>query len=118
MDDLAVRVALVAAAMGLALVTAWYMQRRDRRPGRAVADPGLPPGFYFFSSRNCDTCRSARAMLDRRLGAGGYAEYEWEQHPGIFQRLAVDEVPALMVVGERGGARLFAGRLDVALGDR
>lgn len=118
MDDIVVRMGLVVAAIGAALAVAWYLQRRARRPGRAVADPGLPPGFYYFSSRTCGTCRSARAELDRRLGAGGYAEYRWENDPEVFQRLSVDEVPALLVVTERRGARLFAGRLDVAFGDR
>lgn len=115
MDDLAVRIALVAAVLVAALAIAWFQQRRSRRPGRPIENSGLPPGFHYFSSRACDTCVDARAMLQRRLGAGGYVEHAWEEEPSIFQRLDVDEVPALLVVAKDGSARLFAGRLHDAL---
>lgn len=118
MDDLALRLGLVGGAVAAALVIAWYLHRRDRGSGRPVVDARLPPGFHYFSSRTCDTCRSARSTLDRLLGAGGYTEHEWERDPEVFQRIGVDEVPAMVVVGEDGSARLYSGRLESALESR
>lgn len=58
---------------------------------------------------------AARTMLDSRLGPDGYTEHAWEEDPSTFQRLGVDEVPAVLVVTKDGSARLFAGDLGAAL---
>lgn len=118
MDDLVFRVVLVAAALAVALAISWVLQRRSRRPGRPVGNSGLQPGIHYFSSPTCETCREARSLLDRRLGREGYTEYGWDQDPEVFQRLGIDQVPALIVVADDGSARMYSGELERALGAR
>jgi hypothetical protein len=118
MDDLVFRIVLLAVALAVALAISWVLQRRSRRSARPMANPGLPPGFHYFSSPACETCREARSLLDRRLGREGFTEHEWDQDPEVFQRLGVDQVPALIVVADDGSARLYSGLLERALGAR
>jgi hypothetical protein len=77
---------------------------------RNVSARGLAAGVYFFSSEACSTCDLARSKLDRRLGEDGYTEFSWEQHPEVFTEHRVDQVPAVLVVGEGGRARLHLGQ--------
>lgn len=116
MDEIWVRVGLVAAALLLAGLIA-LGQRRRRNPIRDVFPVSLEPGVYFFSAATCPTCSRARERLDQELGEGAYVEFAWEDYPGIFAELEVDAVPAVVIVSAPGRARLFPGAPDRALGE-
>lgn len=104
MSDLAIRVAVVAAAILLIL---GYSMIKSRNPkaGRAIANTGLAPGVYLFSSKTCHECDGARGLLT----GSDFHEISWEDQPEEFERLGIGEVPSTLVVGSRGAATLHRG---------
>lgn len=116
MDDVWVRVGIVAAALAAAAVIALWQRARVRRPVRQVVSGDLEPGVYLFSSESCPTCGLARDDLDRALGQA-YVEVRWEEQPETFSHLGVDAVPAVLIVKTPGLGRLFPGRPDKALAE-
>lgn len=115
MDEIWARVGLVLGALAAAAAVIAIQRFRARRPVRTVETTDIEPGVYFFSSAACPTCEQAREKLDARLGRHGYTEYPWESHPGIFDALGVDAVPAVLVADEGGRGRLYPGQPDRAL---
>lgn len=116
MNELWVRVALVAGALAIAGVIALIRHRHARTGVHTVDAKSLDAGVYFFSSATCATCVQARAKLDSALGGTGYREFAWENEPDAFTRYGVEQVPALMVVDEGGRGRVYLGQPDRALG--
>jgi hypothetical protein len=115
MSEVWARVVLVAGILAVATAIALIQRRRRASPVRTVPARGLATGVYFFSSAACSTCDLARNKLDRRLGEDGYTEFSWEQHPESFSEHRVDQVPAVLVVGDAGSARLHLGQPEGAL---
>jgi hypothetical protein len=116
MNELWLRVALVAGALAIAAVIALITRRRASKEVRTVRAESLGAGVYFFSAATCDTCERARVSLDSKLGAGGYTELAWERHPDVFAEHGVDQVPAVMVVDDSGRGRVYLGQPDLAVG--
>jgi len=115
MDEVWLRVVLVSAAFLIAGGIA--LARRRRRPVRTLRSLDLAGGVYLFTSDGCDTCDTARATLADSLGAGGFTEMIWERDSERFEALAVDAVPAVLVVDETGHGRLYPGQPRRALRD-
>lgn len=118
MDEIWVRVAIIATVVALAVGTAIIQRRRALNPVRSVDARGLQAGIYFFSSITCATCTQAREKLDSVLGSNGYTEIAWEKDADQFERLGVDAVPAVVIVDEGGRGRLYPGQPDEALESR
>jgi hypothetical protein len=70
---------------------------------------GHGPGVIVFTSEACSTCAPVIAVLDRRLGIGGYRRIRWEDDPEIFARHRIERVPAVAVLDAAGGGRLWEG---------
>lgn len=115
MADVWIRVGLVLGALVTAAGVAVYQRSKARGPVRDVVAAGLEPGLHFFSSAACPTCRDARNRLTADLGESGFTEHAWEESPGLFSELAIGAVPAFVVVGREGRARVYPGRLDDAI---
>ena len=115
MDEVWVRVGLIAGTLLVVGVTTVVLRRREAGTPRQVSATGLASGIYFFSSTTCPTCRSARDTLVDRIGEVGFSEIAWEQDALLFSELGVDAVPAVLVVGDGGAGRLFPGQPDRVL---
>jgi len=115
MNDLWVRVALVAGALAVAAVISLIARRRASGKVRIIRASGLESGVYFFSASTCASCEQARAKLDSSVGIKGYTEFAWERDPETFSEYGVEQVPAVMVVDDAGRGRLFPGQPDRAL---
>lgn len=108
MSDLALRLSLILGALVVSFVVVAAIRRARQRP--VLIDPGkLGPGVYLFSSTSCLDCLPARSKLVETLGDRGFVELMWEREPDTFLELGIDAVPATVVVGDDGVARLFAG---------
>ena len=118
MDDVVARLALIGGALLVAAATTALIRRRTNRAPRRIDSTNLRAGIYFFSSTACPDCRSARRTLESTLGENGYAEFSWEENPGLFHDLGVDAVPATLVVNVDGTGTLWAGKPDAALVSR
>jgi hypothetical protein len=115
MNELWLRVALVAGALAITGVIIILMRRRAAVGVRNVSAGGLDSGVYFFSAATCATCEQARAKLDSTLGVDGYEEFTWEREPEAFAEYGVEQVPAVMVVDEGGRGRVYRGQPDHAM---
>ncbi|HUG32458.1 MAG TPA: hypothetical protein VMM14_06155 [Acidimicrobiia bacterium] len=117
MDELWARVGLVVGALAVAGIAVVAQRARARRPVETITDTGFPRGVYLFSSSSCATCRQARDRLHAALGESGFVELSWEEHPEQFHEVSVEAVPAVLLVGEDGGGRLYHGQPERALRD-
>jgi hypothetical protein len=115
MNELWARVFLVAGILAITAAIA-FIQRRRTASARTVSARGLAAGVYFFTSATCSTCDRARDSLDDRLGRDGYTEYSWERDPEAFAEHRIDQVPAVLIVGDGGRGSLHLGQPDKALG--
>lgn len=95
----------VLFAAALAVGRSW-----GRRPAvRSVTMEGLGPGVIVFTSEACSACGPVIAALDDRLGDGGYRRTRWEDDPDVFERHRIERVPAVAVLDDAGGGRLWEG---------
>lgn len=115
MGDVWLRLAVVGGALLVSGSIVLLRRMRTRRIEVEYDSVPLGPGVYLFSSSTCSTCDRARDKLGSRLGGDAYREYVWEDHAELFSDLAIDVVPAVLVVGESGAARLYHGQPDRAL---
>lgn len=115
MDEIWARTVVVAGALAVAGVVVAIQRWQARRPVRLVGDTGLPPGIYLFTSTECESCRRARASLDRELGPTGYRELTWKGHADHFYSIGVDAVPTVLVVSQDGRGRIYPGQPVVVL---
>ncbi len=96
MGDTTVRVLIVLGA-GLAVaIFALVLQGLRSRPTRVIANTGLTPGTYLFTSATCQECSNARSALE------DFVEISWEERPDVFSRLEVTKVPSTLVVDSAG----------------
>lgn len=116
MSDIWGRAVVVAALLAVAGAIALWRRARNRK-ARDVSPGRLQPGVYLFTSSSCPTCESARRRVVEAVGEGGFEEISWESHPGVFADTGVDAVPALLVVGAPGRARLYPGAPEKSLAD-
>ncbi len=106
--------ALVVVGLVALSVVALSRRRTRRRPERDLPSTGLSAGVYLLTSAGCSTCDGARSRLEG-AGKGAYIEISWEADPEFFERLDIDAVPALLVVGESGSGRLHPGATPAAI---
>lgn len=120
MNELWIRVVVVAAAVAAAVAVGFRQRRRSRGEVREMAATGLAPGLYLFSSHACPTCTSARSRLEAGVGADGFTELVWEDDATVFQRLDVVAVPGVLRVHDDGRGTFYPGQpravLDPTLG--
>lgn len=92
-DEVAVRLLVVALIAALVVGIARF---RPRPPREALNLEGnlAGPGVFLFTATGCDSCDSARDVYVRVLGSNGFTELAWEEHPDVFERLGVDEIPS------------------------
>lgn len=115
MSDLPIRLILILAALVVAIVSVLVIRTMNRRRPMAI-DPGsMAPGVYLFSSTSCLDCLAARSIMTESLGAQGFVEFKWEEVPERFRELAIDAVPATVMVADDGTATLFPGMPTRAL---
>jgi hypothetical protein len=107
MDELWIRVLVVAGALSSALAVVLRQRWRPRGRMTVIAVTRLEPGVYFFSSAACPTCQAARKRLGDVVDA--YREFVWEDEPARFDELGIDAVPAVLVVDAVGSGRLYPG---------
>lgn len=115
MDEIWVRLALIAGAVAVAGSVALLQRSRSRDPVRRIESTDLAEGVYLFSSASCESCNRARDRLRERLGEAGYTELAWSEEPGVFEDVGVDAVPAVLVVNGDGRATLYPGQPDRVL---
>lgn len=115
MDEIWLRVGLIAGALVIAAVITLFLRSRFTETKRSLVETGLQPGVYFFSSSGCSDCLLARQTLSDALGEEGFLEIAWEGDRDIFDRLGVDAVPATMIVAADGSGTLWPGRAKPAL---
>jgi hypothetical protein len=115
MNDLWVRVALVAGALAVGSVISLIARRRASGTVRIIRASGLDSGVYFFSASTCASCEQARVKLDSSIGVEGYTEFAWERDPETFSVYGVELVPSVMVVDDAGRGRLYPGQPDRVL---
>ena len=115
MDEVWVRVALVAGALAVAGVVVLAQRLRARPSVRTVVETGLAPGVYLFTSATCSSCAQARQTLQTELGEDRFCEFAWEEGSATFDQLGIDAVPAVLVVEPGGGGTVFPGQPDRAL---
>lgn len=113
MDDVWLRVAVVAAAFLIAVGIA-MARRGNRRPVRSIRSLDLAAGVYLFTSEGCSTCEAARSKMDGSL-SDEYTELVWEREPERFHALGVDAVPSVLIVDGKGHGQLYPGQPDRAL---
>lgn len=113
MDEVWLRIVLVAVVFSIAVGIAMASRGR-RRAVRAMPSSDLSAGLYFFSSEGCATCDSARALVTGSRG-DDFTEFVWEHQPQLFEKLAVDAVPSVLIVDESGAGRLYPGQPQRAL---
>ncbi len=117
MDDLWVRVGLVALMLVVAISAAVWLRRGKQNPIRDISSADLIPGVYLFTSESCPTCALARAQLSQALEDATYMEVRWEDQPEKFVELGVDAVPAILIVKVPGIGRLYPGQPERALAE-
>lgn len=115
MDELWVRVLMVAVALAAALAISYRLTSPGRIRPRSLETGDLAPGIYLFTSSTCADCVPARHKLTEALGPEGFTEIRWDTQPEVLQKLQVDAVPATLVVDEPGQGVLYPGQPDRVL---
>lgn len=102
MDEVAVRLVVVAGIAGAASVAA-MLARRGRAWRRRVFEPSdLRPGVHLFSSEGCSSCARARASIEE---AGlSFFEHTYEQEAELLDENGITRVPTVAWVPVDGGA--------------
>ena len=101
MDDLWVRLLLVAALVGTSLGIAWLIARRTTyHPPLRLNDLALPAGIVMFTSTDCSRCRDALAVA-KATGAP-LREITYELEPAVQEQAGVTGVPLTLVLDARG----------------
>lgn len=110
MEDLALRIGLVALVLGGAAAIGLVARRRAgyQHPGVSLDELGFEPGIVIFTATGCDVCAEVRAMA-AATGAN-VREVTNELEAALFDRAGVVAVPLTAVVGRRGDiVRQFTG---------
>lgn len=101
------RLLLVLAVAVLVVAIVFVLRRRPPVRRRTLTGSGLPSGVYLLTSDGCDTCERARSQLTRR--GVGHTELSWQKNPEVFERLGIDAVPSVLVIGETGSGTWWRG---------
>lgn len=101
------RLGLVAALIVVVVLVTLVIRRSPPRRGRSIDAGDLAPGLYLFTSSGCESCGPARAQLIQR--GLSFTEVSWDERPERFQRLSIDAVPSVVLVGSDGKGRWWRG---------
>lgn len=110
MNDIVLRLLVVAAVVAVAAAIAWVIRRVRTPPHpRVIVDEvGERPGVVLFTSTTCPTCKDAIAELESHGIA--FREVTNDLEPGRFETWGVAAVPLTVVVDADGGVvRTFSG---------
>ena len=107
--EVLIRILAVTAAAGAVALVA--LVRRSPAASRLPVEGLLSgPGVYLFTAAACDACDRAREVYRSALGADGFIELTWEEHPDLLTSLGVGEIPVgAMVDGSGQGVGFVAG---------
>lgn len=107
--EVLIRILAVTAAAGVVVLAA--LVRRSPAASRLPVEGLLSgPGVYLFTAAACDACDRAREVYRSALGADGFTELTWEEHPDLLTSLGVGEIPVgAMVDGSGQGVGFVAG---------
>lgn len=107
--EVLIRILAVTAAAGVVVLAA--LVRRSPAASRLPVEGLLSgPGVYLFTAAACDACDRAREVYRSVLGADGFTELTWEEHPDLLTSLGVGEIPmGAMVDGSGQGVGFVAG---------
>lgn len=107
--EVLIRILAVTAAAGAVALVA--LVRRSPAASRLPVEGLLSgPGVYLFTAAACDACDRAREVYRSALGADGFTELTWEEHPDLLTSLGVGEIPVgAMVDGSGQGVGFVAG---------
>lgn len=107
--EVLIRILAVTAAAGAVVLVA--LVRRSPAASRLPVEGLLSgPGVYLFTAAACDACDRAREVYRSALGADGFTELTWEEHPDLLTSLGVGEIPVgAMVDGSGQGVGFVAG---------
>lgn len=114
MDEVWIRLILIAGALGAALLITMVLRSRSSGSSRHLETTGLAEGVYLFTSSACLDCLSAREALAKSIG-DQFVEIEWNRNPALFDQLGVSAVPATLLVDPDGSGRVFPGQPGRAL---
>lgn len=108
-SEVLIRILAVTAAAGAVALVA--LVRRSPVASRLPVEGLLSgPGVYLFTAAACDDCDRAREVYRSALGADGFTELTWEEHPDLLTSLGVGEIPVgAMVDGSGQGVGFVAG---------
>ena len=106
------RVWIVLALVAAVILIVTVARQRPRLQSRRLAETGLDPGVYLLTSEGCATCERARATLNKNSVA--FTELRWQTESDVFERLGVDAVASVLVVGLAGDARWWRGAVPSA----
>jgi hypothetical protein len=90
----------LALLLVVMVVVAVRVVARWQRPGHPpieLGDLADTPGIVLFTSTDCVSCSSARAIAES-LGVP-IREVTWELEPSLMERVGVEAVPLTAVVG-------------------
>lgn len=96
-EEVLIRLVLVGAVAGLAVLGAWMARRGTAVSRRPVLLRGHGPGVVFFSSATCGTCE----VMRRRLEGTSAVEVSYEASGPEFPP-EVRRVPAVAMLDAEG----------------
>jgi hypothetical protein len=111
-NDLSLRLVVIAGVLALVAAIVMFLRLKDRAPSRPLGRVALDPGIYLFSSAACADCHAARERLQHALGPQRFVEYTWESDPAVFESLSIDRVPCSVSVDQERRATLWIGQPD------
>lgn len=117
MADFLLRLVIVAAVLGLAVLAArlWPRWMARRQAARPVAVDGLGPwpAVVVFTSPGCSSCPPALEAVRAEAGDWPVREVSFAREPERFPEAGVEAVPVVVVVDAGGKVRgQFAGVPD------
>lgn len=101
------RLLIVMAVVAVVVAVTLLLRRRRTIRRYDVADSGLPAGVYLLTSDGCATCEKARLTLVQR--GMSYTELSWQKNPDVFERLAIDAVPSVLMIEADGAGAWYRG---------
>jgi hypothetical protein len=107
MDEVWMRLAVVAMAAAVIGAAALFARRQPRAAGSRMSGTSLPEGVHLFTSETCSACVPARKAVESAFGPGGYREIRWGEKAGGFA--GVEKVPTVIIVKGDGSAVRWVG---------
>lgn len=99
-DEFVVRLVVVLAIGGVAMLSAFAARRGRAWRRRSFAHRGLGPGIHLFSSEGCGSCERARSVIE----ASGFSfeEHSFESEAELLEVNGINRVPTVAWVPVNG----------------